>query len=1062
MRTRSNARGSLPSVVSLLVFVAAAGSSDAAWADPAPCRLLKERASALATAGPQAYRQTGYVPYYQKNRIRYDNFRWHIYTTDHFEIFYYPDIESHLQRITSYAESAYQTISSDLKHDLGHKVPMILFKTASEFQQQNIEPGEIPEGVLAFAEPYRDRMVLPIDEPPDQLYRLITHELTHIFEFDIIPRSLLRRGLPRWVDEGLANYMAGYWNPFDLMQVRDAAITDTIPKMSEFESGYEAGRLIYSMGHSAFEFIESKWGKEGLRQFLFALRKAVIGGGESAYEEAFRLKPEEFDEQFEKFMKDRFKAFRDKERPADYGRNLAPKREKTPYVTVISIEPSPTGDLMAVMAGNRKDQELDVILLSTKDGKVVQNLTGGFSKDAGYEYISSPGGFRSNAVPWMSWSPASDRIAYFVRTEKQKTLILQNVVTRKIERRFELKTVDAPESPDISPDGREIAFAGMRSGVHDLFAINVESGEIRNLTNDEFGDYAPTYAPDGKTLVYIARVSGNDKLFKLDLASAKKTQITFGTHDDGGAQFVDADTIVFPSTATDPNQPIDPEVARNGNIYNIWTLSLKTGELKQYTDTLTGNVSPIVLRDEAKTKIAFVTYYKQEFGIHTLAREEPMATVASADFGAPGPIIDFTPPMTHTLVRGNIRRKGTFEKMFLEGRPPVNLGVTSGGDFFGGTQVTFSDVLGDKQFNMFAASVQQYRTLSFSYINLSRRLQYALQAFSQTQFYYGYQPGILYGYEYGWLDRDQAIATQTARGATAFAIYPFNRYARVELTGGVMQFKQGFNEPDLQDLADQYQQQQYGRVLFSSGTFMPFGLAYVQETTVFREYGPLAGNTVRVGYEYAPKIGDRMLSRQTADVDARYYLRLATNGVLAFRARGFKSWGDYPGYMYFGGNSELRGYDYLEFLGHKGFFTNAELRFPLIEAALTPIGVVGGLRGIAFFNLGAAGYDDVPMKVWTSSAIPYQPLLGFTTDATGLTVRPVFGPLQNIEGFKLVDGRASYGFGLETFALGFPVHFDWSWRTLFNREWEDVVFAYQGGSTWFRKPRFAVWIGYDF
>lgn len=72
------------------------------------------------------------------------------------------------------------------------------------------------------------------------------------------------------------------------------------------------------------------------------------------------------------------------------------------------------------------------------------------------------------------------------------------------------------------------------------------------------------------------------------------------------------------------------------------------------------------------------------------------------------------------------------------------------------------------------------------------------------------------------------------------------------------------------------------------------------------------------------------------------------------------------------------------------------------------------------------------------------------------------GPLQSIEGFKLVDGRASYGIGLETFALGFPVHFDWSWRTLFNREWEDAVFAYQGGSTWFRKPRFAMWIGYDF
>ena len=38
---------------------------------------------------------------------------------------------------------------------------------------------------------------------------------------------------------------------------------------------------------------------------------------------------------------------------------------------------------------------------------------------------------------------------------------------------------------------------------------------------------------------------------------------------DGGAQFLDADTIVFSSTATDPNTPIDPELARNGNIYSI-------------------------------------------------------------------------------------------------------------------------------------------------------------------------------------------------------------------------------------------------------------------------------------------------------------------------------------------------------------------------------------------------------------------------------------------------------------------------------------------------------------
>jgi hypothetical protein len=1016
----------------------------------------------------EAFGQTPYVPYYGKNRIRFNDFKWNIYKTDHFEIYYYPEIEAQLERVTSYAESAYQQVSSDLKHDLAFKVPLVLYKTQSEFQQQNIEPGELPEGVLAFAEPYRDRMVLPIDQPSDSLYHLITHELTHIFEFDIIPRSLLHRSLPLWVDEGLADYMTGYWQPFDLMTVRDAAIADIVPPMSDFEGAqFTDGRTPYNLGHAAFEFIEAKWGKEGLRQFLFALRKAVIGGGESAYEEAFRLKPEEFDEQFDKYLKDRFKPFRDKERPADYGRDLAPKRGKTPYSVVVSIEPSPSGDLMAVAAGNRKDQELDIVLMSTKDGKVIRNLTGGFNKNSGYEYISTPGGFRNNAVSWMSWAPAGDRIAYFVRTEKNKTLILQNVVTRKIEKRIELKTVDGPESPDVSPDGREVAFAALNSAIADIFIVNLDSGKVRNVTNDAFGDYAPTYSPDGKSIFYLARVSGNDKLFKLDLASGTKTQITFGTHDDGGAQFIDDDTIVFPSTALDPNQPVDPEVARNGNIYNIWTLNLKTNELKQYTDTLTGNVSPIVLRDQKPSKIAFVTYYKGEYGIHTLAREEALHTVATADFGAPGPIIDFQPPTTHTLVKANIHKKGTFEKLFLEGRPPVNVGVTSGGDLFGGTQVTFSDVLGDKQFNLFASSVAQYRTMSFSYINLSRRLQYALQAYSQTQFYYGYDPGLLYGAQYAYLSRDQAIATQTARGVTAFGIYPFNRYARIEVSGGIFNYNQAYNDPSVQDVANQYQIAQYGRQLFSSGSFMPVGISYVQETTVFREYGPLAGNTVRVGYEYAPKVGN-LLSRQTADVDARYYMRLATNGVLAFRARGFKSWGEFPGYMYFGGNSEMRGYDYLQFLGNKAFFLDGELRFPLIEAALTPLGVIGGLRGIAFANVGAAGYQGVPMKVFSRDPIVVTPLLGFEPNYTTLTYDPVYGPPASIGGLKLVDGRASYGLGLETFALGFPIHFDWSWRTLLNKDYEDYVFAYQGiqqgttGSKWFRKPRFSIWIGYDF
>ena len=397
----------------------------------------------------------------------------------------------------------------------------------------------------------------------------------------------------------------------------------------------------------------------------------------------------------------------------------------------------------------------------------------------------------------------------------------------------------------------------------------------------------------------------------------------------------------------------------------------------------------------------------------------------------------------------------------MDGRPPVNVGVTSGGDIFGGSAVNFSDVLGDQQFSLYAASISQYRTLSFSYLNLAHRFNYALQGYSQTQFFYGNLESVFYDPVYsGYLDRDLSVATRTVRGGTAFGIWPFNRYRRVEVFGGMLNYNESFNDPNLEQYSQGYQTDQFGRQLFRSGTYVPLGVNFVQETTVFREFGPLAGNTMRVSYEVAPKIGNT-LSRQTADIDARYYQRIGATGLLALRARAFRSWGAAPDFMYFGGNSEMRGYDYLSFIGDNSAFFNAELRFPLIEAMLTPIGILGGIRGVFFANFGGGHFEGQPYTWLSNDTQMYTPIVAFQQIDLTRQV-PIYGEPRLIEGLRLVDSRASYGIGLETFALGFPIHFDYSWRTLLNRDWEDALFAAYGGSSEFRKPKFTVWIGYDF
>jgi hypothetical protein len=415
--------------------------------------------------------------------------------------------------------------------------------------------------------------------------------------------------------------------------------------------------------------------------------------------------------------------------------------------------------------------------------------------------------------------------------------------------------------------------------------------------------------------------------------------------------------------------------------------------------------------------------------------------------------------------------------MTLAGRPPLNLGITSSNTLYGNTQVTFTDVLGDKEVSFYAQSIAQYRTTALTYVNIEHRLQYALQGFSQDSFYFGQDiqnSGVLYDPRIApFISRDLAESVQSQRGGTAFLIYPLNRYSRLEAFTGFMHMSEGYTNDALQQQAEAYQIATFGQSLFRNGPMVPLGLSFVNESTIFREFGPVAGRTFKLSYDGSPAVGSNWISRQSVDVDARQYFRLASTGVFAARIKGFKSWGRNPDFSYFGGNSELRGYEYLEFIGNKGFFANAELRFPIIEAMLTPIGVLGGLRGVFFANLGAAGFNNTPFRVATRELEVIRPLVGYDiNEATG-SLTPRLGAPTNISGIRLLDGRASYGFGLESFLLGFPMHFDFSWKTLFNKDYEDATirscvqtsatnadcFA---DSTSFRKMKFDFWIGYDF
>ncbi len=68
--------------------------------------------------------------------------------------------------------------------------------------------------------------------------------------------------------------------------------------------------------------------------------------------------------------------------------------------------------------------------------------------------------------------------------------------------------------PRFSPDGRYLVFASDRTGIYNVFAHDLETGKLLQVTNVLGGAFQPAVSPDGKRLVYTGFTSAGFDLFE--------------------------------------------------------------------------------------------------------------------------------------------------------------------------------------------------------------------------------------------------------------------------------------------------------------------------------------------------------------------------------------------------------------------------------------------------------------------------------------------------------------------------------------------------------------------
>jgi hypothetical protein len=226
--------------------------------------------------------------------------------SQHFEIHYLPTLARDVDRVVRSAERAYDRISGRLDFAFAKKVPLVMFATTGPLTRDEIVAYAISDEV-APQQPHRSRLVLPVSERDADLDALIVHELTHLLFCEIIlPEQAGDGGLPRWVHEGIANYMVGTWSDEHERLMRNLAASGNVPSLSQLSGGggFADERLNDALGHAAFDYIEGRWGRGSIRRFVDAL---IVPRGDKTYDAVLDLTPAEFDAAFRTYAERRFK-----------------------------------------------------------------------------------------------------------------------------------------------------------------------------------------------------------------------------------------------------------------------------------------------------------------------------------------------------------------------------------------------------------------------------------------------------------------------------------------------------------------------------------------------------------------------------------------------------------------------------------------------------------------------------------------------------------------------------------------------------------------------------------
>lgn len=866
--------------------------------------------------------------YFGRNKVQYTDFNWHILKTDHFDIYYYPEMEELAEKGANFAEESYKYLENKFNFTINRRIPLIFYSTHLHFEQTNVTPSFVPEGVGGFFEFMKGRVVIPSDGNINQFRKVITHELVHVFMHSKVYFANKEHSRfegtypPLWFTEGLAEYWSSKWDSQAEMVIRDAVLNNYIVPLSQMWQ-INGTFMMYKEGQAILQYISDNYGEDKILQLMVQIWK--YGKFSLVFREVVGKTYREFDREWIYHLKKHYY-------PMMKNNDMSKMVTKTIVRDGYNFKPAyykdSDGNEKVVFVGNKTGYSnifiKDLKALGLRGREKAKTLVKG-ERTSDFESFH----LFSSKIDVSE----GGNLTFSAKSGENDALYIFNIPEKRVYKKYQWHDIVAISSPSFSPAGDQIVFTAVDlAGKQDLYLLKLDPEQLIRLTDDFYEDRAPSFSPDGQRLVFSSDRTqyGDDwcyNLFIYDLKSNLIYYLTTGLRQDNTPVWSpNGKYIAFTS---DHQSSLNLWIADLSGIPEWQPESYRQVKIKQISKFTNAAFDPEWAGND---RLLFAAYENNRFQIRLMEQVEEKIDSSNA-------------LLANISLNGNRhwnfrRLSGSKVHSKLAYHKKYNLDFAqsqvSQDPFWGttgGAVFAFTDMLGNDQYYFLIYNNSQSRSdflksfnVALTKVSLAKRFNTSYGLFRFSGRYFNFKDGFFYEDRYG--------------GFFTLS-YPFSQFKRLEFTSNL-----SYSDKDV--IGD------YRRLAVLTSNW----LSYVSDNSIWYYTGPLEGHRYNftIGNTYDLRWSN--VNYYTLLADLRQYFRLTGTVSYALRFLTLYNAGKETRWFYLGGSWDLRGYRRWSIRGEKILLISQELRFPFIDYLNIhfPIGAMGfrAIRGALFLDAGNA------------------------------------------------------------------------------------------------------------